>query len=194
MDEAKVAALLGRSLTSNETTNFKLYLKIANQSLESMVCTSLCDQSDPKIYDVREGYRTLFTDIFTDIDEVKIDGELVDPSKYSVRQWDKRNADWYNSVVFTTRFGECDREVSVSASWGFSSMPADLQLVIAGLFDLITKKNKIDSSIQSKQVEDFKITLRSDVDLDAEFQTKYGDTLAKYSQCDIPNVQHGRVC
>jgi hypothetical protein len=194
MKQDKMSALLGRPLAANETANYKLYLDIANDSLESMICTSLCDQNDPKVYDVREGYSTVFTDIFIDIDEVKLDGKVVDSSEYSLRQWDKRNASWYNSLVFNYRFNECDKEVEVSATWGFESMPSDLQLVLAGLFDLVTKKNKQNSSVQSKQVEDFRITFRADVDLDSDFQTKYGGTLAKYSICDIPNVQHGRVC
>jgi hypothetical protein len=194
MNEAKVAALLGRPLTAYETANFKLYLRLANESLESMLCTSLCDENDPKIYDVREGYSTVFTDIFQEVDSVKMDGELVDPSKYSVRQWNKRTASWYNSIVFDHRLTECDHEIEVSAVWGFDTLPSDLQLVTAGLFGLISKKNSVDSSVQSKRVEDFQITFRADVDLDSEFSSKYGGVLAKYSMCDIPNVQHGRVC
>jgi len=194
MDETKMSALLGRPLTTVETTNFKLYLDIARETLQSLICTALCDQDDPKVYDLREGYSTVFTDIFTELDEVKMDGVVVDSSKYSVRQWNKRSASWYNSIVFADRFTECDNEVEVSAVWGFEKMPSDLQLVLAGLFDLITRKNKFDPAIQSKRVEDFQITLRSGVDMDAEFQSMYGSTLAKYSICDIPNVQHGRVC
>lgn len=194
MKEADVAALLGRSLTSIETTNFNLYMRIANQTLESLVCTSLCDQDDPKVYDIREGYRTVFIDIFTDLDEVKVDGKVIESSEYSLRQWDKRNASWYNSIVFKDRFDNCDKEVEVSGTWGFDKMPADLKSVLAGLFDLIGKKSSFDATVQSKQVEDFRITLRADVDLNATFQTLYGDTISKYSQCDIPNIQHGRVC
>lgn len=195
MKATRVSALLKRPLTSIETENFDLYMRIANQTLESLVCTSLCDQEDPKVYDVRVGYRTLFTDIFTDIEEVRDkDGVLIEPSEYSVRQWDKRNASWYNSIVFKSRFDECDEEVSVSASWGFDTMPSDLQLVLAGLFDMVGRKKLSEANVQSKQVEDFKITLRADVDLDTTFKTMYGDTIAKYSQCEIANVQHGSVC
>jgi hypothetical protein len=193
MKAAQLSALLGRPLTSVETDNLTLYVKIATETLEDMLCTSLCDQDDPKLYDVREGYSTVFTDIFTDIDEVKIDGDVIASSDYSVRQWDKRNARWYNSIVFDRRLTSRDKEVEVSASWGFSPMPSDLQAVLAGLFDLITKKNKLDPSVQSKQVEDFRVTLRADVDLDVEFYKKYGTTLRKYSMCDIGQIRHGKV-
>jgi hypothetical protein len=194
MDETKMAALLGRPLTSIETTNFSLYLKIARETLDDLLCMTLCDDGDSKTYDVREGYRTLFTDIFTEVTEVKKDGDIVDPSKYSVRQWDKRNGSWYNSIVFDTMFTGCDEEVEVTADWGFNSMPVDLQAVLAGLFGLITKKSSLDTSITSKQVEDFRIAFRTDVDIDTEFEDKYAKTINKYSICDIPNVQHGEVC
>lgn len=194
MNKAKLAALLGRPLTPNEDANFSLYLNIATKSLEDLLCTTICDDSDPRVYDVREGYSTLFTDIFTDITEVKLDGTVIESSKYSVRQWDRRNGNWYNSIVFDSQFTSDDSEVEVSGSWGFSTMPSDLQAVLAGLFDLITKKNKLDPTVASKQVEDFRISLNTDVDLDTDFQSKYAHTLSKYSMCDIPNLQHGRVC
>jgi hypothetical protein len=194
MDETRMAALLGRPLTSIETANYSLYLKIAKESLDELLCMTLCDDGESKTYDVREGYKTLFTDIFTDVEEVKKDGTVIDPSKYSVRQWDKRNGSWYNSIVFETMFTGCDEEVEVTADWGFNGYPVDLQAVLAGLFGLITKKNTTDSSIASKQVEDFRISFRADTDLDDEFDTKYAKIINKYSICNIPNVQHGEVC
>jgi hypothetical protein len=194
MDKERMSALLGRPLTSIEDTNFDLYLKIANQSLEQILCTSLCDQDDPKTYDVREGYSTVFIDIFTEIDEVKLDGEVIASDKYSVRQWDKRTGSWFNSIVFDRRMNDCDEEVEVSASWGFSSMPVDLQAVLAGLFSSISKKNNYDPTIASKRVEDFQISFSTDTDLDTEFSNKYSVTLSKYGMCDIPYVLHGKVC
>lgn len=194
MTKEKLAALLGRPLTSIEDANFKLYLNISTKSLEDLLCTTLCDDEDPRVYDVREGYRTLFTDIFTEVTEVKIDGTVIDPSKYSVRQWDKRSGSWYNSIVFDTAFTECNDEVEVSGTWGFTSVPSDLLAVLAGLFGLITKKNNLDPTIASKQVEDFRISFRGEVDLDTDFQSKYSHTLSKYSMCDIPDLQHGKVC
>lgn len=196
MTKEQLIALLGRPLTPVEDANFELYLDIAMQQLEQSICTSLTETSgdEPVVYDVREGYRTLFTDIFTEVTEVKMDGAVIDSSKYSVRQWDKRNGSWYNSIVFDRVFTSCDNEVEVTAEWGFSSIPLDLQAVLAGLFGLITKKNNLDPSIASKQVEDFRIAFRDGVDLDTDFQSKYAHTLSKYSLCDIPDLQHGKVC
>lgn len=194
MDKLTIAVLLQRPLTPIEDTNFNTYIKIAKENLSTLICTDLCSDGSNKIYDARKGYRTVFTDVFNALDEVKIDGKTVESSEYSVRQWDKRNGSWCNSIVFKDRFCESEQEVEVSASWGFEKMPTDLQLVLAGLFDLISKKNTVDASIQSKQVEDFRITFRADVDLNESFTTKYAGTIAKYSMCSILDVQHGSVC
>lgn len=190
MNQTTMASLLGRSLTPIESTNFNLYLKIARQSLDDLLCTNLCDDTDPRTFDARGGYSTVFTDIFTEVQSVTVNGEAV--TDYSVRQWDRRNGSWYNSVVFEDKLYE-DDVVVVSASWGFSTMPSDLQLVLAQLFGLITKKNKFDSTITKKKVEDFEVWLNIDADLDDEFYRQYNKTISKYSLCTIGNIQQGSV-
>jgi hypothetical protein len=194
MDKEQMSALLGRPLTPVEDANYKTYLKIARESLDSLLCMRLCDDEETKYYDVREGYSTVFTDVFTEVEEVKLDGKVVSSDNYSVRQWDRRNGSWYNAIVFDCRFSERDKEVEVTADWGFYSMPADLQAVLAGLFSQVTKKNTYDGTIASKQVEDYRISFRADADLDTDFMQKYGDTLAKYSICKVGYVKHGRKC
>lgn len=193
MDASKLAALLGRPLTPIETTNKDLYLKIARESLDDLLCTNLCDSSDPRIFDAREGYTTVYTDIFTELTEVKVNDSVIDAEKYSPRQWDKRSGSWYNSIVFTYKLCKGD-EVEVSADWGFDTMPSDLQSVLAGLFGLVTKKNKFDGSVTSKQVEDFRISFDTDANLDAEFYATHNKTISKYSVCDIGYVRHGKIC
>lgn len=200
MSEEQLEALLGRPLTPIEETNIVLYLDIATQSLEELICTPIDYVSEEeRIFDTRKGYSTAFIDIFHEVIEVKIDDEVVDSSKYSVRQWDKRAGSWYNSLVFDSKF-KTNGEITVTAGWGFESvssdasdLPADLQVLLAGLFDLITKKNKFDGTINSKQVEDFRISFNTGADLDDEFYAKYNKTISKYSLCDIGNIQHGKV-
>lgn len=191
MTKEETSALLGRPLTSIEDTNFDLYLKISRQQLDDLLCMTLCDAEDPKVYEAREGYSTVFTDIFTDIEEVTIDEKVV--TNYRIAQWAKRNGSWYNSLVFDSKFTR-NKDVTVSASWGFNKMPVDLQAVLAGLFDSITKKNSFTGAVQSKQVEDFRITFNNDVDLDDVFFSKYNKTISKYSLCDVGNIQHGSIC
>lgn len=197
MTKEQIVALLGRPLTSVEDANFNLYLDIAEETLEELICTPISDISETRVFDVREGYSTAFIDIFWQITEVKIDGNVV--SDYSERQWNKRNASWYNSLVFDNRFCAHKKEIEVTADWGFepssdsTSYPADLQLLIAGLFGQITKKNKFNPTVASKQNREYRISFNSNVDLDAEFYKTYGTTISKYSLCDIPNIQHGEV-
>lgn len=194
MDQAQLEALLGRPLTAVEVANRELYLEIANETLESMLCTPIAPASGTRAFDVREGYRTAFIDIYTTITEVKINDTVIDVANWSKRQWDKRYATWYNSIVLDKAFTRTQTVITVTGTWGFTDMPADLQAVLAGLFDLITKKNKLNSAIKSKQVEDFRITFADGVNLDADFAIKYESTIDKYSLCDVGYVRNGRVC
>lgn len=191
MDKTKISALLGRPLTPIEDTNFDMYLKLAKQNLSDLICMDICSDGEPRTYPARDGYKTVFTDVFTEVDEVKLNGTVT--TAYSARQWDKRNASWYNSLVFDCKLKK-DDEVEIDASWGFDTIPLDLQQIIAGLFGLISKKNKFDATIKSKRVEDFHITFNTDVDLDDSFNSAYGKTIAKYSLCAIPEMSSGRVC
>lgn len=192
MTKEEISALLGRPLTSVEEANFTLYFNIAKETLQTLICSDLCGNAD-KIYDIREGYSTVFTDIFTDVFEVKVDGTTVDSSTYSIRQNNKRSGSWYNSLVFNERFTN-EKEIEVSATWGFKKYPYDLQMILAGLFDLITKKNKLNPTVASKQTEDFRISFNTDVDLNDAFYTKYSATIDKYSICNIGYTRSGGVC
>lgn len=47
LTKAQTEALIGRSLTTVESTNFDLYLKIAVARLEDLLCTTLTSPLDP---------------------------------------------------------------------------------------------------------------------------------------------------
>lgn len=193
MKQERLVALLGRPLTPVEVTNLKPYLKIAIETLETMLCASINKVTETRTFDSREGYRTVFTGYFTDLEEVKIDGEVIEPSDYSTRQWDKRTAKWYNSIVFDRKRGKC--EIEVTADWGFNKCtPTDLESLIAKLFAQVSAKNTTNSNVASKQVEDFRITFRTDATLDEQFAEDNALVLNKYSLCDIGMVRSGEVC
>lgn len=194
MNKTTMASLLGRPLTSIEDTNFETYLKIAKESLDDLLCMSLCNAEDPRVFDVREGYKTVYFDVFSELNEIRINGVVIAADQYEVRQNDIRQSNWYNSVVFTDALYK-DDVVTVSADWGFNgNMPTDLQSVLAGLFGLVTAKNKFDGSIKSKGVEDFKVTFDNDADLDDLFYKQNSRVIAKYSLCDKINITNGEVC
>lgn len=115
----KVSSLLGRPLTSEETTNFDIWLNIAELRLSDLICG---------------------------------DVTLIDP------------------------------------------LPNDLALVLARLFDGITKENNsVTGNIKSKRVEDFQITYREDSnDVYSEIVNANSATIGKYSECGS-GIRHGKT-
>lgn len=196
MTREDISNLLGRPLTPFEDSNFDLYLDIAEVSVEDLLCTSLEPVNETRKFYTRNGYSTAFVDIFWNIDEVKINDKVM--TNFNPMQWDKFNGEWYNSLVFSNKFKK-KQIIEVTADWGFppssdtSNLPVDLERLIAGLFAQITKVNKFDSTVESKDVEDFKIVFNVDTDLDEAFYNSYRSTINKYSLCDIPDVQHGEI-
>lgn len=191
ISQSKLELLLGRSLTTAETAAFSTYLSIATETLEDILGYSLQNVTEEREFDARENYRTLFTGVFNNLDEVTLDDEEIDSTEYSSRQWDKRNGDWYNSIVFDEP--QCG-VLTVSADWGFGNcMPNDLQLLLARLFNQISESNNSNGLVESKQVEDFRISYRTDVTQQDQFIADNASTLKKYQISDIGEIQSGDV-
>lgn len=185
MTQDKISALLGRPLSSAEKTNFDIYLYIAQSRVSDLLCVDVCQVFDTRKFSARNGYRTLNVPIFTEIDSVKLDGK--ETTAYSVRQKDNHYGDWYNTLVFDAPL-HC-QTVEIEADWGFDSMPVDVQEIVAQFFGMIGDPLEGDL-VQSKQVEDFRITLKNKTKQEV-FAEKYSATIAKYSSCVNGNVQHG---
>ena len=184
MNQSTLEALLGRSLTSIEVTNRTLYLNIARERLEDLTCLNLTNTTEDRIYNVRKGYTTVFTDLFTSINSVEINGNAF--TDYTAMQWNRRNASWYNSIVLLTN----EEEVTINADWGICS--PELQLLTARLFGLISTENSGNSNVKSKKVEDFSITFNDNSVYD-QFLLDNQSLIAKYSLCNIGNIQHGDI-
>lgn len=183
MTQDKLSALLGRPLSSVEVTNFKTYLKLAESRVSDLLCYDICQRVEVKRFSARLGYRTLNVPVFTEIDEVKLDGQVTE--KYEVRQGQNLNGEWYNTIVFDAPL-HC-QTVEVDADWGFSSVPMDIQVMIAQLFGMAT--DTLESNlVSSKQVEDFRISFNNKTKTEV-FTSKYAATIAKYSGCVQGNVQ-----
>jgi len=192
MDQEKLEALLGRPLTAREVTNRKLYLNIAKASLESLTCLDLSCKSteEDRTFTARAGYSTVFVGIFTEVQSVTVNGEVVDATTYHPAFFDNRNGSVFNSIVFDTAFG-CDEDVVINAVWGFESLPNDLAMLYAQLF-ANTSKAYATGSVKSKKVEDFSITY-GDLTDEQAFVNQNARILSKYSLCGIGNVKHGNV-
>ena len=181
MEQQDLEAFLGRPLSATEITNLTLYVKIAENTLDRILCTYLTAKTESRVYDTRDGFRTLFIDIFNKINSIKIDGVELAETDYIIKQNDNRNGDWYNSIVFADEMIE-DQTITVNADFGFVELPYDLQDLEAHIFDSISVRNSGDSRISSKKIEDFSVSYR-DVTLDDQLLSDYSSVIQKYSQC-----------
>lgn len=194
MEQSELEALLGRPLTQREVTNKDLYLEIAKSIVEGLLCMSLDVQATPattseRIFEAREGYSTVFTGMFTDVTDVKINS--VASTDYHARFFNDRNTSYKNSIVFDCKLKDKD-EVKITAKWGWSELPADLKLLIAQAFANTSKKYSV-GDVKSKKVEDFSIVY-GDLSNDDKFITENSRVISKYSLCNVAYVRHGRVC
>ena len=153
----------------------------ANSIIEQLTCLYLKAETAPRVYSVRNGYSTVFTDLFENVTAVTVDGQ---PVEYKAMFWDNQNATTYNSIVLTD---SCAKEVTITATW---VIPTDLQLLTDGLSNTLTAAKA--SRIKSKKVEDFSVTFNDNTEVE-QFALDNSAILAKYSICRVPNVQHGDV-
>jgi hypothetical protein len=191
MKQSKLEALLGRSLIAREVTNLTLYLDISKEAIQELLCMYIeCGgYQEARTYEPREGYSTVFTDIFTNIEEVKVDDVAV--TGYHEAFFDKRNGDFYNSIVFTESLDGTET-IEITADWGFNKIPDDLARLWAQMFAIVSKK-RATGSVKSKQVEDFRITY-GDLSDEELFEKDNHLTIKKYKMCDIGYVKHGSTC
>lgn len=188
LTQEQLSKLLNRPLTTAETTNFSLYLKIATSRLEELLCMSICADDGERTYGTRLGYRTVYVDPFTDVNTVSIDGNETDD--YTVKQNDKFNGSWYNIIEFDRK--QSGENIVVDAEWGFDPCPVDLQLLLARLFAQGSVEQTSDSLVKTKKIEDFSVTFKDGATYD-EFVLSNSATIDKYSQCNQGQILHGSV-
>jgi hypothetical protein len=101
MKKEQVAKLLNRSLTSGEVSNFDMYIKIAIERLEQLVCFRFCDKGGSRTYLCRFGYSSLYIDPCSTVKTVTVDG--VATTDYVLRQNDRYDGDWLNVIEFSNK-------------------------------------------------------------------------------------------
>lgn len=189
LTKQQMAALLGRPLTPSEDANFTVYLDNAIETLEYLLCASIKPGTGERIYDSREEFSTVFTDFFTNPTLVKVAGKAT--TDYSARQWDNRNASWFNSIVL-----DCapkGEEVAITAAWGFTTLPNDLALLLARVFAMNGESGGT-GNIKRKEIEDFRIELKDSTEFQG-FLDDNATTLRKYSLCSTKSdVRNGSIC
>ena len=193
LTQAQLESLLNRPLTAAEASNFSTYLDIAVEQLSALLCfipEVATGTTTDRLYEVREGYRTIYTAPFVGTPVVTVDGVVQTADTYSVRQFDNLNGTWFNSVVFKCFLPRCTDVVTVTADWGFTALPPDLSLLIAKLFGIQSINNTNNGRIKRKKVEDFEVIF-NDITEEDRFFSQFEPTINRYNLCSISNVQHG---
>ena len=191
MDKTSMAKLLGRPLTSSEDSNFEQYINYTISTLENLLCWSPVCVDAAAAYVARDGYRTLWTDPFTSITDVKVDGTAV--TDYKLAFNGNFNYPFYNSVVFPYPLG--GQTVEITGSWGFEDLPADLGALVAEIFKAYgrTTASNMAGNVTNKRVEDFSITYGDGSEMDA-LASKNSSVIAKYSNCQSAGeISHGEA-
>lgn len=193
LTQAQLESLLNRPLTTAEVTNLSTYLDIATEQLSTLLCfipeVATGIPSD-RLYEVREGYRTIYTAPFVGTPVVTVDGVVQTTDTYSIRQFDNLNGTWFNSIVFKCFLSREIDTVTITADWGFTALPADLSLLLVKLFDIQSINNTGSWRVKRKDIEDFRVIF-SDIAEEDKFLAQYTPTINRYNLCSISNVQHG---
>jgi hypothetical protein len=191
MDKTSIAKLLGRPLTSSEDSNFEQYINYTISTLENLLCWSPICTDATASYQARDGYRTLWTDPFTSITDVKVDGTAV--TDYKLAFNGNFNYPFYNSVVFPYPLGE--QTVEITGIWGFDELPADLGSLVAEIFKMYGRvsSGNMAGNVTNKRVEDFSISYGDKSEMDT-LATNNSSVISKYSNCQSAGeIAHGEA-
>ncbi len=178
--KADMPKLLGRSLTSLEDSNYDLYIDIALERLNGLLCFD-ARNGDVVTKRARVGYSEIKLEPFTAISAVTVDGTAV--TNYTLKQNDSYSAPWFNLLEFDERFTS-EKLVSITATWGFGSdCSSDLAQLFAKLFNLISTEKGTSGQVKSKSIEYVSVTYDNSVSpLDSLISENMG-VIAKYSAC-----------
>jgi hypothetical protein len=160
----------------------------ARQMVEALLCLDLTPATaQARTFKAREGMRTVFTGLFSNVSSVTVNGKAV--TNYYPAFFDKRNGTLFNSLVFTEPV--CG-EVVVTGDWSATTLPADLQRLVDNALAVVNQTYST-KEVKSKRVEDFQITY-SDLSDDEVFLKQNAVTINKYSMCHIDYILHGDTC
>ena len=177
--------LLGRTLTSTEASNFEQHLNATIANLENLLGWSLLGEAGERVYKSRRRYHTLWTDPFTEINSVTVDGTA--ETDYTPIFNDSYNSPFYNGLEFDYPLD--GSKVVIDATWGFTGIPADLGQLIVALWSMAQRLPTEQGNVRSKSIEDFSVTYTEDGEYNSIITT-YSGVIAKYA-LDSSQIQHG---
>lgn len=99
---------------------------------------------------------------------------------------EKENFDIYRDIA-ERRLADlmCRKSLGELITEDGQKLPSDLLLVLARLIGAIQAQNSVEFGVESKQVEDFRITYKDKQDIIGDVIATNGATIMKYSACGM---------
>lgn len=184
LTEQQVESYLQRSLTSFESGNFNNLLRIAISKLEALICSKVGYIEEERTFQGRDGMRSVFIGLCSEIKSVKVNSSPVDFATYL-----GDNASQLCDNIVLNKPTKHTDVITVRAGFGLKVIPEELAQVISELFAV---KLVGGDKITSKKVEDFSITYDKTSELDRIIES-YKSILDKYSQCSQITLRSGEI-
>lgn len=184
LTKEQVEGYLRRSLTPFESDNFDNLLRIAISKLEALICSKVGYIEEERTFQGRDGMRSVFIGLCSEIQSVKVNSNSVDFATYL-----GDNASQLCDNIVLNKPTKHTDVITVYAGFGLKVIPEELAQVISELFAV---KLAGDDKITSKKVEDFSITYDKTSETDRIIES-YKSILDKYSQCSQITLRSGEI-
>ena len=184
LTKQQVESYLRRSLTSFESDNFDNLLRIAISKLEALICSKVGYIEEERTFQGRDGMRSVFIGLCSEIQSVKVNSNSVDFTAYL-----GDNASQLCDNIVLNKPTKHTDVITVRGGFGLKVIPEELVQVISELFAV---KLAGGDKITSKKVEDFSITYDKTSELDRIIES-YKSILDKYSQCSQITLRSGEI-
>lgn len=161
---AKVEAYLKTDIPTAEEANIQSYIDAVTVFIERYTGRSFADPEDPDvatelIYDGNDGDE-IFIDDAREITGVKIGDDVFDATDYVI--YPANRLPKTRIILPYRRFTRGNQNVTVTAKWGYGSIPADLSfaatVLVAGI---INTQNSNDREVQSETIGRYSVTYRT---------------------------------
>lgn len=189
--QEEISDMLGRPLTAKEAAGFDAYIEIAVTQLGSILGYSLALSDTPttKEFTGSRDYRSLIIPPFTDITEVKVNGEV--ETNYSVSNTSKP----FNVEIVLPRYMSDSTKVAVTAKWGYSTYPSGVLLLLANMFSVVAngQTSEGSASVKSETVLSHSVTYETGVTRYEQFAKDNANIIELYRLPYSSLVSTGRI-
>lgn len=167
--QEKIEAILKRSLTEQEEEIIDDLVNATSAFIRRFTGRNWdCDEESTRYYDGTKSYE-LFVDDFTDIEEVKIDGEVQDLDDLIFYPL---NTPYHNSIYHKgAKWAKGHANIEITANWSSGELPYDVALVASNVVVSYLRKASIDGNLKKESIEGYSYELRSASEIDGDIQS-----------------------